>query len=434
MTNYNDIIEKTKNVSVKVKFTNQNISNKDYKNNLLNLPNNKKIDIFIKGLDVINKHLNKIVSKLSVSKKEFFKIIDISKNETKNENRILKNQKSNLLSIKKKDKINSKINTNLTIKNLKKKDTKKEIISVSKELFLKNKLIPNSRFSLPLEIINSENSTLAKNFADYKLLLQLNKNNDYESFSNFRNYIKNITKFNSKSAYSFSNNYNYKFNNSTIANNKLTKNLYTFLESSFYSMFCLISKPIFIITPDKVIIHIFYYRFLYYKKLIVKRFYKKYKNVRNNFSIFKNKKNILKLKIISQLLARYFKKPVEFELVKLNSPYYNTNILVKLLGFIINKTKLRIIKTNIFRGAKIIIPNKILNNNDFIIPSFLAGIKVRVAGRLLTQRVIPRRTVKVFKKGKLARGKVIYSETARFTNKNRRGAFSITIFTGHVKY
>jgi hypothetical protein len=52
----------------------------------------------------------------------------------------------------------------------------------------------------------------------------------------------------------------------------------------------------------------------------------------------------------------------------------------------------------------------------------------------LTQRVIPRKTVKNFTRGSLARGKIIYLETARFTNKNKRGAFSITISTGHIKF
>jgi hypothetical protein len=139
------------------------------------------------------------------------------------------------------------------------------------------------------------------------------------------------------------------------------------------------------------------------------------------------------LKIISQLLARYFKKPVEFEIIKLNYPYYNSNIFVKFLGFIINKTKIRIIKTKFFSRAKIINPT-VLSKKNSTIPSYVAGIKIRVAGRLLTQRVIPRKTVKTFTKGSLARGKVIYLETARFTNKNKRGAFSITISTGHRNF
>jgi hypothetical protein len=466
MTNYNNIIKKTndyfsiilnkknikkinylKDINLKdtnlkdtqnlsVKLENKNISNKDYKKNILKFSNKKQISIFIKSLKVKNRQLKKTIS-----------------NWPSNKNSIIGNLSKN-------NKLKKKINVKLLLmtiinnwyKKIKNLETKNfllkywiyrlyKYLELDKQIkysILKNNLINNSRIIPPLKSIKSNNSTLVDKFSNYKLLLQLNKINNYESISTIRNYIKNITNFNSKSAYSFFNNYNYKFNSSTTANNKITKNLYTFLESSFYAMHCLISRPIFVITPDKVIIHIFFYSFLYYKKIIYKKFnkqnFKVKKNKKYNFSIFKNKTNILKLKIISQLLASYFKKPVVFELVKLNSPYFNANILVKLLGFIINKTKLRRIKTSIFKGAKIIKPNTFLKDNNSLSLPHLAGIKVRVAGRLLTQRVVPRKTVKVFNKGRLARAKVIYLETARFTNKNKRGAFSITIFTGHVKY
>ena len=49
----------------------------------------------------------------------------------------------------------------------------------------------------------------------------------------------------------------------------------------------------------------------------------------------------------------------------------------------------------------------------------------------MTQRVVPRKTVKIIQKGSLARRKAIFVENARFTNKNRRGSFSITISTGY---
>jgi ribosomal protein S3 len=74
------------------------------------------------------------------------------------------------------------------------------------------------------------------------------------------------------------------------------------------------------------------------------------------------------------------------------------------------------------------------SNNSTIIPSYLSGIKIRVAGRLLTQRVIPRLTVKTIQRGTLARGKANFIDSSRFTNKNRRGSFSITVTIGHIFY
>jgi hypothetical protein len=58
-------------------------------------------------------------------------------------------------------------------------------------------------------------------------------------------------------------------------------------------------------------------------------------------------------------------------------------------------------------------------------------LKIRIAGRLMTQTVVPRKTVKTKLKGAFATGKVNYLDTARFTSKNKRGAFSITVSSGH---
>jgi len=144
----------------------------------------------------------------------------------------------------------------LTINNLKKEN---QISSVVKESFIKNKTISKSIPILPL-ITLKKKIKLSDKFSDYKYLIQQNKTNNYKPINTIRKYINKITKFNSESAYSFSKNYNYKFNTSTTANNKITKNLYTFLESSFFSMSYLISKPIFIITAEKVVIHLFCFK------------------------------------------------------------------------------------------------------------------------------------------------------------------------------
>ena len=315
--------------------------------------------------------------------------------------------------------INKQSITSFSFKNNK----KESIINPNLEYF-KNKDLNIKKINLPLK----KEKTI---FEDYKLLIKLNKNNNYKSINNIRKYINNITIFNSKNASSLSNNYNYKFNSSTTANNKLTNNLYTFLESSFLSIYSLISKPIFISTPDKVVIHLFICSFSILKRLKpikVKNMIIKSKELKLNYE-----KNIIKLKIISQLLALYFKKPVEFEIVKLRYPFYNSSILAKYLSYYINQIKLRKIKYNLFKIAKIKTRKQNLNNKHFSIPSYLAGIKIKVAGRLLTQRVIPRKTVKTITTGKFARGKVIYLENARFTNKNKRGAFTITISTSYLK-
>lgn len=187
-------------------------------------------------------------------------------------------------------------------------------------------------------------------------------------------------------------------------------------------MFSLISKPVFITTPDKVIIQLF---FLIFKKEIIKK--------NNNTKSILILENYNKLKSICNILTRFFKKPIELELVRIHYPYFNANILVNLLGIFINKIKLRkIVNKFISKSIKKNNTNKLtINKSNQLIPSELTGIKIKVAGRLLTQRVVPRKTIKIINRGALSRDKTMFVETARFTNKNKRGAFSITINIGH---
>ena len=64
--------------------------------------------------------------------------------------------------------------------------------------------------------------------------------------------------------------------------------------------------------------------------------------------------------------------------------------------------------------------------------SYLSGMNVKLAGRLMTQSIRPRFTVQSFQEGSLARVKVHYVEKSRFTGKNKRGAFSFTVTISHV--
>jgi Mitochondrial ribosomal protein (VAR1) len=204
-------------------------------------------------------------------------------------------------------------------------------------------------------------------------------------------------------------------NNKGLQNSSvgINKNVFTLLESTFLSMSSLISKPVIFITPNKVIIKLFYYLNKFYSN-------KKLLNINKD-----------KLQFLCLNLSKIYKKPVELELDRLHYPYYDSNILSNMIGLISNIVKLRFIIKKLFKIAKIKKTKK-YGNKYSIIPSYLSGFKIRVAGRLLTQRVIPRLTVKTIQRGTLARGKAKFVDSARFTNKNKRGSFSITITMGHI--
>jgi len=251
-----------------------------------------------------------------------------------------------------------------------------------------------------------------------KLINRNIKNNNQELKKeikiNINKYIKSISKYNSETVKYQNIVYQFNKNNKGIQNSSvgINKNVFTLLESTFLSLSCLISKPIIVITPNKVVIQLFYY---------LNKFYSNDKLLNNND----------KLQSLCLNLSKIYKKQVELELDRLHYPYYDSNILSKMIGLISNIVKLRFIIKNLFRIAKIKKTNKFINKYS-IIPSFLSGFKIRVAGRLLTQRVIPRKTVKTIQRGTLARGKAQFVDSARFSNKNKRGSFSITVTMGHI--
>ena len=108
----------------------------------------------------------------------------------------------------------------------------------------------------------------------------------------------------------------------------------------------------------------------------------------------------------------------------------------------INKIKLRLIIRRLFEKAVIKNLNKINSSSSLsshkvgytnkvnILPSFLSGISIKIAGRLLTQKIVPRHTKHITRRGTISKGKINFLDIARFTNKNKRGAFSITITSG----
>ena len=87
-------------------------------------------------------------------------------------------------------------------------------------------------------------------------------------------------------------------------------------------------------------------------------------------------------------------------------------------------------------SAKIVKPAKIkkLLSGKFSKTSklgVLTGINLKKGGRLLTQPIIPRLTTKIMQKGSIKRANTDIVTTSRFTGKNKRGAFSITVTMGY---
>src|SRR6266571_4729966 len=154
------------------------------------------------------------------------------------------------------------------------------------------------------------------------------------------------------------------------------------------------------------------------------------KNLHNNFLILYYNK----FEKLVNLLSKLFKKSVELELIRIYSPQNESNILANLIGILSNFIKFRYLHMKLFKVSKTKNLNKgfsqRFSNNK--IPSFLSGIYLKLAGRVLTQKLQRRVNSKIAQKGSLARTNASLINTNRFVNKNKRGTFSITIKTGHI--
>jgi len=276
----------------------------------------------------------------------------------------------------------------------------------------------------------------------------------------------------------------------------------------FKSMYCLISKPVYLITPEKVTIQLFYFLnipkknifklyYLFYNKkfkknwiklrnkallkvkmhknnrfiplilvkkrkklLKISRFLKLYKSTRLRIRLrWKKRRPILRLRskfntvlnlllklrkysidtvykfkfnLICSILSKKFNRPVELQLIRLHHPYHDSNILVNLLALNLkNKKKKSRVAISKIHSNKVI---KKLNdpnlNSMNLIPSFLSGLNINIAGRLMREPIIPRKTTKFYEKGATATGKVNYLDVATITKKNKKGAFTIKISSG----
>lgn len=325
-----------------------------------------------------------------------------------------------------KETLNSKLNKS----NTKLQSEEIQLINNLKNRYINNNL--NNQINFPLNLFIKNNL------------------NNKDSFS-LRNYIKLITKFYPNLASSKNN--LFKFN---LHNTKFYTNIYTLLHSAFLSMHCLISKPRISYLNDKIFIKLFFFADVKLSKLISK-ILKHYKNKNRSFIFnnkYRNRKNLAKkiynnnfiinnykspfvniykkqLNILCQLLSKLFNKPVQLELIRLHYPFYDPNILVNLLANFTNFTNLRKLFISCFNVALIKRPTANVYRKRFsLLPGYLTGLTIKFAGRFPTQKVIPRKTVKYKEIGSLARKKAILVENARFSNKNRRGSFSISVSTG----
>ena len=260
--------------------------------------------------------------------------------------------------------------------------------------------------------------------------------------------------------YSFSKNENIQ-----LLSNK--KNATVLLKYFFASLSCFISKPTFVISPEKVKIHLCFYK---PTNVILNKEVSYTANSNNHLDPLAGEtvnsendvkgsqvsqpyggkeKKILKgnFKYLGYMLAQLFNREVELELVPLQYPYLDSNILAQLIARNSNKYNFNKMLSLLFKRAYIMTNKTQINNlfteennissvgSDLETSSLkpvtqLTGIRIKFAGRLASQKIVPKTTVKTAYKGNLS-GKNNIVDSATFTSKNKIGAYTVTVTLGH---
>ena len=147
------------------------------------------------------------------------------------------------------------------------------------------------------------------------------------------------------------------------------------------------------------------------------------------------KSKSIQLQALCAFLSKNLKKPVEFELIRLHHPSLESNILANTIGHIAKNTRktFRVIMLKLFKSIKIKKFNEFKHIYNIIKfkPTALVGIKIKLPGLLLIQKIVPRFTSITIQRFNLCKTKPDFISTSRFTNKNKRGAFSFTVTMGH---
>ena len=143
-------------------------------------------------------------------------------------------------------------------------------------------------------------------------------------------------------------------------------------------------------------------------------------------------------------------KQTELRLVRLQYPYLDSTILAQYVAMNASKYNFTRMQKTLFNKISLVGPqfsklvnNKsnydlsiVTNNIQSSLPSNMTGLKVELAGRLTTQRSIPRKTVSNYQKGSFNSSFSIRNNNAensglnftQYRSKNKLGAFNIKVW------
>jgi hypothetical protein len=204
----------------------------------------------------------------------------------------------------------------------------------------------------------------------------------------------------------------------------------------------LASKPVYTVTADSVIIYVFYYIPLAGQGLNNNTVNNLGEALSGLFSSITPASVFDKKRSARSVLPFFFdekknkrEKAVELRLVKLHYPYLNSYILAQYIASNAQNYKLAKILRRLFsyvapvkNTSRIFSENTQLEALSSVLPSHIVGLKVRVSGRLTTERSRPRQTVQTAEIGSFSKSNLSLVDTDSFTTNNKKGAFTVKVW------
>lgn len=204
----------------------------------------------------------------------------------------------------------------------------------------------------------------------------------------------------------------YMFNKTNRTNiMSMQRQALSIIKSFFAKYQSLVGKPVFSVSPDKVIVQLFYMSGQSPDTAST--------DVLTNASIA----------ALGDALTRCFGRTVELRLVRINHSALDSSIFAQYLTANGGKYSFNRI-LDMLKGSlpTVVSEGSVDENSDTPTSAHITGVKIKLSGRLTTQRSGPRQTVQAGRLGSSAKGQFGTVDYSQHTAKNKLGAFTMKVW------
>jgi hypothetical protein len=174
------------------------------------------------------------------------------------------------------------------------------------------------------------------------------------------------------------------------------------IKSFFAKYQSFVGKPVFTVNPDKVIVQLFYYAPT---------------ETITNASIT----------ALGNALTRCWGRTVELRLIRLNHSALDSSIFAQYLTANAGKYSFNRILDMLKSSLPTVVSEGSVDDSAVTPASHITGVKIKLSGRLTTQRSGPRQTVQAGRLGSSAKGHYGTVDFSQHTAKNKLGAFTMKV-------